>query len=83
MHLSQADSSSAGIVSFLLAAIWVCVLIGILIAMRWGIKRLDTLLSDATGVWAWAGGTLLVVLRLGLVLYVLGVSALIFSLMIG
>ncbi|MEU4455276.1 hypothetical protein AB0F44_28360 [Nocardioides sp. NPDC023903] len=83
MHLSQADSSSTGIVSFLLAAIWVCVLIGILIAMRWGIKRLDTLLSGATGPWAWGGGILLVALRLAFVLCVLGVSALIFSLIIG
>ncbi|OIJ25242.1 hypothetical protein [Nocardioides luteus] len=83
MHLSQAASPSTGAVSFLLAGIWVCVLIGILVAIRWSIKRLDALLADATGAWAWVGGILLAALRLVFVMYVLGVSALIFSLMIG
>lgn len=80
MSLSQAASSSSGILSHLLTVISVCVLGGLLIAMRWGVKRLRTLLSDVTGPWLWVGRILDGVLVLAFALFIVGVALVIFSL---
>ncbi|MFD7075843.1 hypothetical protein ACFV9G_16665 [Nocardioides sp. NPDC059952] len=67
MILSQAGSLTSGVISHVLAVVAVCVLIGLVLVMRLGIRELRRLLLERTGPWRWVGIILLgtVVLAIG------------------
>ena len=79
---SQFDASSA-VLSVLLLVINVCVFVGLVLVVRWSIRRLRKLLLEGTGPWRWVGIILLgsVALVIGLYLGVVAVGFL--SLAIG
>ena len=79
---SQFDASSA-VLSVLLLVINVCVVFGLVLVVRWSIRRLRKLLAEGTGPWRWIGIILLgsVALVIGLYLSVIAVGFL--SLAIG
>ena len=83
MILSQAASPSSGIVSHLLTVVTVCILVGLLIAVRWGITRLRALLSEVTGPWRWIARIAEGALVLAFALIVLSVAIGIFSFVFG
>ena len=63
---SQFDASSA-VLSVLLLVINVCVFVGLVLVVRWSIRRLLKLLLEGTGPWRWVG-----IILLGSVAVVIG-----------
>ncbi|MFJ2759665.1 hypothetical protein ACIO3S_28980 [Nocardioides sp. NPDC087217] len=83
MILSQAGSLSSSVISHILFAVAVCVLIGLVLVLRLGIRGLRKLLLERTGPWRWVGiillGTVVLVIGAYVGIVVIGVLRLLIS----
>jgi len=80
--MSETSPLMPTVPEWLLGLVTACALVGLLFAMRWGVKRLRALLSDVAGRWRPVARVLEGALVLAFALYVVSLSIGIFSMVI-